>query len=84
MTLIFIVSVVLERPALYRGQTDRTYLSLTFSLLLAMVMTYTDWQEDSRTRPVTLKDRIETNGQTDRGDYITSLTNAISVNVQTE
>ena len=52
-------------------------MTLTFNSLRATVITYSN-AKDQRERLVGSKYRVDTNGQTEGGDCITGLTNAVS------
>ena len=54
-------------------------MTLTFSILLAIVMTFSHVKIQGL-RSVGSKDRVETNGRTDREDCITSITNNLEKN----
>ena len=56
-------------------------MTLTFNLLLAMVMTYSHAKVQGQ-RSVGPEDRVETNGQTDEGNCAASLANAFVLVVQ--
>ena len=79
----------LEETALDRGRTDRscltTILTLTYDIDLKSPASYGVDMIYSRAkvqgqRSVGSEDRVETNGQTDRSDLITSLADAIGEN----